>query len=316
MSKGNVKNIASDWLSQFGSVIALLILVLVITILNPNFISINNLLNLFRQVSINGLIAFGMTFVIMTGGIDLSVGSILALTSAFTASLLVQNTNELIAIFIGLIAGVFMGCINGLLVSKGKLAPFIATLATMTIFRGATLVFTGGNPITVPRSSVFSYLGRGYFLAVPFPVIVYFIFFVILYVVLHKTAFGRKTFSIGGNEKASLISGVNVEKLKIKIYAISGLMAAVAGIIQASRLSSAQPTAGESFEIDAIAAVVLGGTSMAGGRGGLFGTLIGALIIGTISNGLNILGVSSFYQDIAKGIVIVLAMLLDRKNAK
>lgn len=313
MSNTNREKI-SDVISKMGPLIALLILVVVITVLNPNFISVNNLLNLLRQVSINGLIAFGMTFVIMTGGIDLSVGSVLALSSAFTASLMVNGFNEYIAILIGLLSGVLLGGLNGVLISKGNLAPFIATLATMTVYRGATLVFTGGNPITVSNQEFFSFLGRGYFLGVPTPVIIYFLCFLILYVVLHKTVFGRKTYSIGGNEKASLISGVNVDAMKIKIYAISGLMASIAGIIQASRLSSAQPTAGESFEIDAIAAVVLGGTSMSGGRGRLTGTVIGALIIGTISNGLNLLGVSSFYQNIAKGLVIILAMLVDRKK--
>lgn len=313
MSNTN-KDKLSTIISKMGPLIALLILVVVITVLNPNFISVNNLLNLLRQVSINGLIAFGMTFVIMTGGIDLSVGSVLALSSAFTASLMVSGLNEYIAILIGLLSGVLLGGLNGVLISKGNLAPFIATLATMTVYRGATLVFTGGNPITVSNQEFFSFLGRGYLLGIPTPVIIYFLCFVILYVVLHKTVFGRKTYSIGGNEKASLISGVNVDAMKIKIYAISGLMASIAGIIQASRLSSAQPTAGESFEIDAIAAVVLGGTSMTGGRGRLTGTVIGALIIGTISNGLNLLGVSSFYQNIAKGLVIILAMLVDRKK--
>lgn len=313
MSNTN-KDKLSTIISKMGPLIALLILVVVITVLNPNFISVNNLLNLLRQVSINGLIAFGMTFVIMTGGIDLSVGSVLALSSAFTASLMVSGLNEYIAILIGLLSGVLLGGLNGVLISKGNLAPFIATLATMTVYRGATLVFTGGNPITVSNQEFFSFLGRGYLLSIPTPVIIYFLCFVILYVVLHKTVFGRKTYSIGGNEKASLISGVNVDAMKIKIYAISGLMASIAGIIQASRLSSAQPTAGESFEIDAIAAVVLGGTSMSGGRGRLTGTVIGALIIGTISNGLNLLGVSSFYQNIAKGLVIILAMLVDRKK--
>lgn len=315
MSNQSNKGKLSGIISQLGPLLALLILVVVISVLNPSFLSINNLLNLLRQVSINGLIAFGMTFVIMTGGIDLSVGSVLALSSAFTVSLMVNGINQIFAIIIGLVSGAALGAINGALISKGKLAPFIATLATMTVYRGATLVFTDGNPITASNQEIFAFFGRGYIFGIPTPVVIYFICFVILYVVLHKTVFGRKTYSIGGNEKAALISGVNVDKMKIKIYAISGLMASLAGIIQASRLSSAQPTAGQSFEIDAIAAVVLGGTSMSGGRGRLVGTLIGALIIGTISNGLNLLGVSSFYQDIAKGLVIVLAMLADRKRA-
>lgn len=303
------------YLSKLGPLLALFVLILTVSVINPSFLSVNNLLNLLRQVSANGFIAFGMTFVILTGGIDLSVGSTLALSSAFTAGMISNGMNPVLSVLTGLMSGAMLGAINGMLISKGKMAPFIATLATMTIYRGSTLVFTNGNPITgLGDSFFFSFIGRGYLFGVPFPVILMFLIFIILAVLLHRTAFGRKTYAIGGNEEAAYIAGVKIDKIKILIYAISGLMASISGMIITSRLNSAQPTAGQAYEMDAIAAVVLGGTSLSGGRGRIFGTLVGALIIGTLNNGLNLLGVSSFYQQIVKGIVIVVAVLLDRKR--
>lgn len=304
-------------LGILGPIIALIVLMVFVTILNPSFIKPSNLLNLLRQVSINALIAFGMSFVILTGGIDLSVGSVLALTSALFAGMLGMGVPTFIAIPLALIIGLVLGGINGVLVTRFSMAPFIATLATMTIFRGLTLVYTGGNPIT-DFSDAFSYkfIGRGYVLGVPWPVILMVIFFAISYVILNKTPFGRKTYAIGGNERAAYISGIKTDRIKVKIYAISGLLAAMAGLILTSRLDSAQPTAGSAYEMDAIAAVVLGGISMSGGKGTIAGTLVGALILGTLNNGLNMLGVSSFYQQIVKGIVILIAVLIDRKRNK
>lgn len=306
-------------ISKLGPVLALIILVLLVTTLSPGFVQPTNLLNLLRQVSINALIAFGMTFVILTGGIDLSVGSILAFTGAITAKLIATGTEAWVAILIGIVLGAVFGAVNGLLISFGKAAPFIATLATMTIFRGATYVFTDGNPITgqaLNNSFIFQYIGRGYLFGIPFPIILMFIAFAVLYLVLHKTAFGRKTYALGGNAKAAFVAGVKTKKVTILIYMISGMMAAIAGTILTSRLGSAQPDAGTSYEMDAIAAVVLGGTSLAGGKGRIFGTLIGALIIGTLNNGMNLLGISSFYQQIVKGFVILIAVLLDRRSNK
>jgi len=301
-------------MSELTTVIALIILMAVITIINSNFLTANNLLNLLLQVTSNALIAFGMTFVILTGGIDLSVGSILALSSALTAGLLGSGMPVTLAILISLIMGCILGMMNGLLISYGKLAPFIVTLATMTIFRGATLVYTNGNPITKGLSDtfLFQFLGQGYIVGIPFPVIIMFIVFIVLYVLLHKTAFGKSVYAIGGNEKAAYISGVKLNKVKIIIYSISGMMASISGLIITSRLSSAQPTAGASYEMDAIAAVVLGGTSLSGGKGRILGTLIGALIIGVLNNGLNIIGVSAFWQQVVKGVVILIAVLIDR----
>lgn len=306
-----------DYMGKLGPLLALVVLVILVTVVNPGFISPNNLLNLLRQVSTNALIAFGMTFVIITGGIDLSVGSTLALSSALMAGAIASGLDPILAMVLSLFAGTAFGAVNGLLITKGKMAPFIATLATMTIYRGLTLVYTNGNPITgIGDSFIFKFVGRGYLFGIPFPVVLMIISFILLYILLHKMTFGRKTFAIGGNEKAAFIAGIKNDRIKTGIYAVSGLMASLAGIIITSRLDSAQPTAGTSYEMDAIASVVLGGTSLSGGRGRLVGTLIGALIIGTLNNGMNLLGISSFYQQVVKGIVIIIAVLLDRKNKK
>ncbi|MEK5391353.1 ribose ABC transporter permease RbsC [Margalitia sp. FSL K6-0131] len=309
-------NHVSNVMQKLGPLLGFIIIVIIVSILNPSFLQPLNILNLLRQIAINALIAFGMTFVILTGGIDLSVGSILALSSALMACMMVSGLDPILAIIIGSLLGGVMGMVNGLLITKGKMAPFIATLATMTVFRGLTLVYTDGNPITgLSNSRLFQLFGRGYQFGIPVPAITMIIAFVILYLILHKTSFGRKTYAIGGNEKAAMISGIKVTKVKVMIYSLAGVLSALAGAILTSRLDSAQPTAGTSYELDAIAAVVLGGTSLSGGRGKIFGTLIGALIIGTLNNGLNLLGVSSFYQMVVKGIVILIAVLLDRKKA-
>ncbi|BDC56571.1 ribose import permease protein RbsC [Bacillus altitudinis] len=303
-------------MQKLGPFLGLIILVAIVSILNPAFLEPLNILNLLRQISINALIAFGMTFVILTGGIDLSVGAILALSSALTAGFILSGLDPILAIIVGCIIGAILGMINGLLITKGKMAPFIATLATMTIFRGLTLVYTDGNPITGLGSNyAFQLFGRGYFLGIPVPAITMLLTFIVLWVLLHKTPFGRRTYAIGGNEKAALISGIKVPRVKIMIYSLAGFMSALAGAILTSRLNSAQPTAGTSYELDAIAAVVLGGTSLSGGRGRIVGTLIGVLIIGVLNNGMNLLGVSSFYQSVVKGIVILIAVLLDRKKS-
>lgn len=306
----------TNYLQKLGSLIGLIIITIILSIVSPNFLTLDNVLNVLRQVSINALIAFGMTFIILTGGIDLSVGSILALGSAVTAGMLASGMDPMLAVLLGLLAGGLMGAFNGLVITKGKVAPFIATLATMTIFRGLTLVYTNGRPITgLSDSLTFQLIGKGYFFGIPVPVILMVVVYIILYILLKKTTFGRKVYAIGGNEEASILSGIKVNIAKIWIYTITGVLSALAGIILTSRLNSAQPTAGASYELDAIAAVVLGGTSLAGGRGWIFGTLIGALIIGVLNNGLNLMNVSSFYQQVVKGGVILLAVLLDRKKS-
>lgn len=313
--KLNVKEI----LGKMGPLLALIILIVVVTVLSPDFVAPANLLNLLRQVSVNALIAFGMTFVILTGGIDLSVGSILAFTGAIAAQLIMNGTPGWLAVTIGVLLGAVFGCFNGVLVAYGKAAAFISTLATMTIWRGATYVFTNGNPVTgnkINNSFFFQFIGRGYLFGIPFPIIIMIVAFVVWFIVLHKTAFGRKDYALGGNERAAFVAGVNTNKTTLIIYTISGAMAALAGMILTSRLSSAQPDAGTGYEMDAIASIVIGGTSLAGGKGRMSGTLVGALIIGTLNNGMNLLGISSFYQQIVKGIVILIAVLIDRKNEK
>lgn len=302
-------------MQKLGPVIGLLLIVIIISIMSPSFLTMNNLFNVLRQVSINALIAFGMTFVILTGGIDLSVGSILALTGAVTAGMMSGGMDPILAMLLGVLLGVLLGAINGLIIAKGKVAPFIATLATMTIFRGLTLVYTEGRPISgLGDSFTFQMLGKGYILGIPVPVITMAISFAVLYFVLKKTTFGRRVYAVGGNEEASRLSGINVDRIKIYVYSLAGGLTAIASLILTSRLNSAQPTAGNMFELDAIAAVVLGGTSLTGGRGWIVGTLVGALIIGVLNNGLNLIGVSSFFQQVVKGAVILIAVLLDRKK--
>lgn len=311
MFKSNSKAL----LSKLGPLLGLLIIVIILTILNPSFATASNILNVLRQVSISALIAFGMTFIILTGGIDLSVGSTLALTGAVAASMLASGMDPTLTMFVALLLGTILGAINGIIIAKGKVAPFIATLATMTIYRGLTLVYTEGRPISGLGDSIsFQMLGKGYFFGIPVPVVTTAIAFGVLYFILHKTTFGRRVYAIGGNEDASRLSGINVDRVKIAVYSLTGMLAALSALILTSRLNSAQPTAGTSYELDAIAAVVLGGTSLTGGRGWIFGTLVGALIIGVLNNGLNLIGVSSFFQQVVKGAVILIAVLLDRKK--
>ena len=304
-------------LQKLGPLIALVIMSVVLATLSVNFITVGNLLNVLRQVSINALIAFGMTFVILLGGIDLSVGSVLALSGALMAGMMGGGMSPVAATIVALAAGAAMGLVNGLIVTKGKVAPFIATLGTMTLYRGLTMVYTNGSPMTGFKSDFISMLGSGYaFGIVPIPVVITLILFGALWFVLKKTVFGRHVYAVGGNPEASKISGVKVDRVQLWVYSLSGLMAALAGAILTSRLNSAQPTAGAGYELDAIAAVVIGGTSLAGGRGWLIGTLIGAVLLGVLNNGLNLLGVSSFYQQVIKGIIILLAVLIDRAGKK
>ena len=314
--ESNLSIKSKEMLSKLGPLFGLLLLIIIVSVLNPSFLSIANIFNVLRQVSISAIIAFGMTFVIFTGGIDLSVGSTLALTGAIAASLLAGGLDPFLTMGIALILGLILGAINGVVITKGKVAPFIATLATMTIYRGLTLVFTEGRPISgLGDHYSFQLFGKGYFLGFPVPVVTMVIAFFILYFILQKTTFGRRVYAVGGNEEAAKLSGINTDRVKIAVYAITGFLAALSALILTSRLNSAQPTAGESYELDAIAAVVLGGTSLNGGKGWIFGTLIGALIIGVLNNGMNLIGVSSFWQQVVKGIVILLAVLMDRKKS-
>lgn len=297
--------------------IGLIIFAVIVSVLNPRFLTHANILNVLRQTSINSIIAIGMTLVILTGGIDLSVGSILAFCGAVMASLLNAGHNPILAFIVTLALGLVFGFFNGFLVSKMKLQAFIVTLVTMTFLRGATLVFTEGKPITVDDGGLlFENIGGGYLFDIPIPIYIMIALFVAGHYLLMHTKFGRYTYAIGGNEEATKLSGINVDKVKMWVYGLCGMLSALAGVILTSRLYSAQPTAGSGYELDAIAAVVLGGTSLAGGVGRVTGTALGALIIGVLGNALNLLNVSSYYQMIIKAIVILIAVLIDRKSNK
>ncbi|TFZ41097.1 ribose ABC transporter permease [Soehngenia longivitae] len=297
--------------------LGLVLIVIVVSILSPNFFTKDNLLTVLRQTSINAIIAAGMTFVILTAGIDLSVGSILGFSGAICAYLLTNGTNVILAFLAAVLVGAVFGLFNGVVITKGKVQPFIATLATMILLRGATMVFTNGKPIAVKGESATNtlrYIARGEILGIPVAVVMMIVVFIICYHILHNTKYGRHVYAVGGNEQAALLSGVNTDRVKMLAYMISGILASIAGIIVLSRLSSAQPTAGDGYELDAIAAVVLGGTSLAGGQGMILGTVVGAMIIGILNNALNLLDVQSYYQMIVRAIVILIAVLLDRKD--
>ncbi len=320
MGKLSLKN--KSWkkiISNNKPVIVLLVLLIAMSLLRDRFLTWSNIISVLRQTSINAVIATGMTFAILIGGIDLSVGSVLAISGAIAATLVASGMNIFLVILIALLIGLTIGLLNGLLISKGRLQPFIATLGTMTLLRGLTLVYTQGRPISIfgsDTSTIFSKIGTGYFLKIPIPVYIMLLVFFIAWYTLNHLKIGRYTYALGSNEEATMYSGIKTDNIKLFVYAVSGVLAAIAGIIVTARLGSAQPTAGAGYELDAIAAVVIGGTSMAGGIGTIFGTAIGALIIGILNNALNMLQVSSYYQDVAKGIVILIAVLLDRKQRK
>lgn len=313
-------------IAQFQSLIALFILCLALALMTDNFMTTDNFWNVMRQISVNVCISVGMTLVILTAGIDLSVGSILAFCGAVTAGLLkngisIPSVNLFIgftvlgAVLTGLIVGGGLGFINGYAVTKFKVPPFVATLAMLTMARGFTMLWTKGHPIT-GLGSDFGFLGTGWFLGIPMPVWISGIVVIIAVILTGKTRFGRYIYAIGGNESASLLSGIPIRKVKIWVYALAGLLAAVGGVLVTARLDSAQPNAGISYELDAIAAVVIGGTSLSGGRGTIPGTVLGAMIIGVLNNGLILLNVSPFWQQVIKGLVILLAVIIDKSNQK
>ncbi|MBN2010775.1 ribose ABC transporter permease [candidate division KSB1 bacterium] len=295
---------------QFGTLLGLLILCIVLWILSPYFLTVSNLLNIAQQTSINAIIAVGMTFVIITAGIDLSVGSILAFSGVVLASILRIGLPLPLAIFAGLGVGMVCGLLNGLLITYGKLPPFISTLGMMSVARGAALLYSSGRPISGFSGSL-RFLATGEILYIPTPVVIMIVVYLIAHFILTRTKFGRYTYAIGGNEEASVLSGVNVKLNKAMVYGICGMLSGLAAVILTARLNSAQPIAGIMYELDAIAATVIGGTSLMGGEGTIFGTLIGAFIMGVLRNGLNLLGVSSFIQQIVIGSVIIIAVLVD-----
>lgn len=315
MQNSNIKR----WLIDQKSLITLLVLIALVSSLSDNFFTLNNFFNILQQTSINAIIAVGMTLVILTSGIDLTVGALFALTGAIAASIVGQDLSPFLAIAAALALGAVLGVCTGTIVAKGKLQAFIATLVMMLILRGVTMVYTQGSPVTVgmsDNSELFEWIGFGRILNIPVPIWIMAVVFLAAWYLLKYTRLGRYIYALGGNEAATRLSGINVDRVKITVYAISGLLCALASTIEVARLSSAQPNAGMGYEMDAIAAVVLGGTSMAGGRGKIIGTLIGALILGFLNNGLNLLGVDAYFQMIVKGAVILLAVLVDNKTSK
>jgi ribose transport system permease protein len=321
----NLKQYKNNF-GKLQSLIALFILCVVFGLLSDKFFTVANGLNVMRQISVNICIAVGMTLIIITAGIDLSVGSVLALCGAITAGLLkngitIPSLNLFIgftilgAILAGILVGALLGFFNGLVITKFKVPPFVATLAMLTIARGLTMLYSNGFPISSFDTS-FTFIGGGWFLGLPVPVWIAAVIVVAAIIVTKKIKLGRYIFAIGGNENAAKLSGININRVKIIVYSIAGALAAVGGIIVTARLDSAQPNAGNSYELDAIAAVVIGGTSLSGGRGSIWGTVLGALIIGVLNNGLVLLDVSPFWQQVVKGAVILLAVIIDKMNAK
>ena len=299
---------------------------IVLSFLTDRFLSGENAWNVMRQISVNVVISVGMTLVILTGGIDLSVGSILALSGAVTAGMLkfggeFNDMNLFIgftlvgALVGGTLVGAFLGWFNGITITKFKVPPFVATLAMLTIARGLTMLWTGGFPITGLGTDM-AFIGTGWFLGIPMPVWISAVIVLAAVVLTKKTVLGRHIYAIGGNEKAAELSGLKIKKVKMIVYAIAGALSAVGGIIVTSRLDSAQPNAGFGFELDSIAAVVIGGTSLSGGKGTIMGTVQGALIIGILNNGLVLLNVSPFWQQVIKGFVILLAVVIEKYNSK
>jgi ribose/xylose/arabinose/galactoside ABC-type transport system permease subunit len=298
-------------LRSYGILIAFLLICVVMTIFSPVFLTVTNILNIIRQSSIYGIMAIGMTFVILTAGIDLSVGSLLAISGAIAAGATKAGLGLELTVPIALAIGLGCGLVNGVIITAGRITPFVVTLGMMSIARGLTLIYTQGYPISGFQSG-FRFIGGGDLLAIPFPIILFILTTVIAWFILTQTRLGRYTYAIGGNEETVKLSGINANVYKTIAYVISGVTSAISALILTSRLNSAEPVAGSGYELDVIAAVVIGGTSLMGGRGSVWGTLIGALLIGVINNGMNLLGISSYFQLVVKGLIIIGAVLLDR----
>lgn len=318
--------IAPSSLKRFQSLIALIILCILLSVMTDKFFTADNGINVLRQIAVNTCIATGMTLVVLTSGIDLSVGSVLALCGAVTAGFLkngieMSSANLFIgftllgALLAGIVLGTLLGWFNGVAITKFNVPPFVATLAMLTIARGFTMLYTKGHPISNLGSS-FEFIGSGAWLGIPVPVWIAAMVVLLATFITRKTKMGRYIYAIGGNEQAAKLSGINIKKVKITVYAIAGALAALGGIIVTARLDSAQPNAGTSYELDAIAAVVIGGTSLSGGKGTVWGTVIGAVIIGVLNNGLVLLNVSPFWQQVVKGGVILLAVIIDKLGDK
>lgn len=309
MNMGLKKPVKID-LRSFALAFVIVAIVIIMSFASPVFLTSKNIINIIRQISINGIIAVGMTFVILTGGIDLSVGAVVAITSVIVGYFLEKGFFWLTACLIAIVVAVLFGMFNGFMVSYIGFQPFIATLATVTMGGGIALAFSDGKPFSI-KNAEFLKIGQGYVGAIPTPIILLFVVVIIGIVILKTTTFGRYVFAIGGNKNAAKLSGVRTRRIELMVYVISSICAAIAGLILSARISSGQPTAGDGYELDAIAATAIGGTSMSGGVGSLTGTVFGFVILGLMTNSMNLLNINSFYQMIAKGVLISLAVFLD-----
>ena len=308
-------NLLGNILRKFGLPAVIILIIIAMSVVSPVFLTRQNILNVLRQVSINGIMAVGLTLVILTGGIDLSVGALVAVTSVITGSLLIKDYSVPSAVIIGVTAAVTFGLFSGTLISVFGLPPFIATLATMTICRGFALVYSDGRPFTI-LNKTFIGIGQGSTFDIPNPIWILLVVCVLAYLLLNFTVYGRHIYAFGGNRQAARLAGVRTKLVEISVYVISGFLAGVAAIILSARIRSGQPTAGDGYELDAIAATAIGGTSMIGGKGSVFGTVMGFIIIGVVSNSLTLLNVSSFYQQIVKGVIIIVAVMMDSQTKR
>ncbi len=298
-------------MKQYGIFVGFFLILITLTILSRSFLTPTNLMNIVRQTSIHGIMAVGMTFVILTAGIDLSVGSMLALAGLLCADFEHKKIPLLVIILATLLLGAILGFLNGIVITKGRITPFVVTLGMMSIARGLTLIYAKGYPIS-GFGKTFRYMGSGYLIGIPVPILIFILALILAAIVLRHTRLGRYTYAIGGNEETVKLSGINADFYKTVAYIISGVTSALAALVLTARLNAGEPIAGTGYELDVIASVVIGGTSLMGGRGGVWGTLIGALLIGTINNGMNLLGISSYWQAVVKGLIIVGAVWLDR----
>ena len=314
-NQGLVERFFIFW-DKIGILLVFIVVCVIFGILNPVFFNPLNIINVIRQVSIIGVMAVGMTLVILLGLIDLSVGSIVAFAGIIAAGFQVKWGGSLfLSLVIPLLVGAGIGYFNGYVSTKGGIHPFIVTLGSMSIFRGATLLIAQGKPIS-GMSPAFRFIGAGMIGPIPFPVILFLGCVIIFGIMLKRTVFGRYIYAIGGNQEAALLSGIMVDRVKILTYTILGTLSGLSALVRTSRLNSGELVAGHGYELDVIASVVIGGTSMMGGEGGVYGTLIGALLIGVISNGLNLLGVQPYWQMMVKGTIIILAVLMDRMKRR
>ncbi|WP_413726879.1 ABC transporter permease [Sodalis sp. RH16] len=292
-----------------------IVLFVLMVFLSDSFLTFNNLTNVARQVSINAIIAVGMTCAILTGGIDLSVGSVMALSGTVAAGLMITGIPMPLALLAGLAIGGLFGAINGACVAYARMPPIIVTLASMSVARGLALIYTGGYPVS-GLPDPFAFFGRGEVMGIQVPILIMAGIYIIAYAMLNHMSFGRYVYAIGGNEEAARLSGIRITRYKLLVYIISGITAALAGLVLTSRLMSGQPNAGEGFELDAIAAVVLGGTAITGGKGAIIGTLVGAMMLGILNNGLNLMGVSPYVQNVIKGGIILAAIYISSEKRK